>query len=86
LQFRERTFKSYPEIFADTGSQGGFSARAQFSSKWNWYNSLYRLSGGDITKYGYVAKMNIHECLLFLCYKSELDELDANELRKNFKK
>ena len=86
MSFRERTFKSYPEIFKESGEQGGFSARAQFSTKWNWYNSLYRLAGGDITKYGIVAKMNIHECLLFLSYKAELDEIEANELRKNLKK
>ena len=51
LQFKERVIENYPEIFESGGDKDlDYSAERNFTRKWGWYNSLYRLAGGDATK------------------------------------
>ena len=85
LRTRERINESYPELFGGDAEGSEFSARGQFSRKWNWYTSLFRIADGDITKYATIAKLNIHECLYYLAYKNDLDKLEAQEIKNNFK-
>tara|TARA_R110000744_G_scaffold214666_5_gene333456 strand:+ start:934 stop:1074 length:141 start_codon:yes stop_codon:yes gene_type:complete len=35
---------------------------------------MYRLTGGDIVKLRAITKLNLKECLTWLCYESDLQE------------
>jgi hypothetical protein len=77
LQFKQRTIDSYPELFREgSGEQLDYSAERNFGEKWSWYQSIYGLSKGDITKFNEITKMNVNECLMYLSFEKEKSELE----------
>ena len=67
--------KLYPEVFGD-GDQGGTDERSGFSRKWGSYSELYTLSGGDITRFEDITKLNVHQCLMYLAFEKEKTQLE----------
>ena len=75
-------FDNYPELF-DGGNreQLDYSAERSFGEKWSWYQSIYGLSQGDITKFNKVTKMKVNECLMYLSFEKEKSELEKKLIR-----
>ena len=91
LQFRKRLTSGYTELFgeADNDEQGGindFSETTQFSKRWGWYQSLYGLAKGDITKFDEVAKYRLTKCLTYLTFEKQKNEIEQRHFDKQMKR
>jgi len=86
LSFRERFIESYPEIFGQGGEeQTDYSAAANFGSKWGWYQSVYRLAGGEVLNFDKATNIPAHQAMIFLSFEKEKNELEAKLIKNNFK-
>ena len=56
-----------------------------FSTKWGWYNSIYGLAQGDITRYEDITKLGVHECFMMLSFMKDKAEVEAKRIKQNFK-
>ena len=82
--FRDRLVSSYDELFGQGGSTS-LDAVSQFTTKWGWYNSIYGLAQGDITRYENITKLNVHECFMMLSFMKDKAEVEAKRIKQNFK-
>jgi len=55
----------------------------EFSRRWGWFGVMYRLTNGDITNLHTIIEMNLYECLTWLCYETDLDEVTREQQRQN---
>ena len=83
MEFRNRIVESYDSLF--TGGGGGLNARANFGAKWGWYQSVYALADGDVTKFESITELNVNTCLLMLTFKKEKAEIEEQELKRKRK-
>lgn len=75
--------QNYNELF--TGHKGDeLTAVSQFGTKWGWYSSVYALAQSDIRRFEYITKLKMHECLLFLTFEKEKNELEAKQIKNKF--
>ena len=81
LQFKKRITETYTELFENSGPGGDSTRFEGFAKKWNWYQSIYTLSQGNIRKLNEVTKINVHTCLTMLAFEKDKMELE-NELMK----
>ena len=84
VEFRNRLVESYDELFGQGGSTS-LDAVSQFSTKWGWYNSIYGLAQGDITRFENITKLNVHECFMMLSFMKDKAEVEAKRIKQNFK-
>ena len=85
IQFRDRLIQNYAGLFGGA-SEGQLDAQSSFSKKWGWYQSLFSgLAQGDITRVEDITKLNVHSCLYSLEYMKDKAELEAKQIKKNFK-
>jgi len=84
LQFREGLVYSYDQLFGQE-ERADFSGVSNFTRKWGWYNSIFAIANGDITKFEHITKLNVHECLTFLTFSKEKNELEARQIKSKFK-
>ncbi len=71
LSFREQITSSYDGLFTGGTEERGSdsSSQANFGRKWGWYQSVYGIAKGDVTKFNNVTKLNVHECLMYLAFR-----------------
>jgi len=88
LRFRDGIIRDYSQLFfkQQESEEPSSGAEEDFRIRYGWYNSLYKLSNGDVTKIEEVSNTNLHYCLTMLQYKVELDKAEAKQLRNKFKK
>ena len=84
LQFRNRISESYYTLFEQSSGDGDLSRSANFNRKWGWYQSIYGLSNGDITKFENITKLNIHQCFTMLSFTKEKAEIEAQQIKSKF--
>tara|TARA_R110002095_G_scaffold13596_2_gene17689 strand:- start:5700 stop:6434 length:735 start_codon:yes stop_codon:yes gene_type:complete len=84
LSFRDGLIESYDELFGQQ-SRGSLDRVSQFAERYGWFNSLFGLAGGDITKFKYITKLNVHECLLMLEFMKAKNELESTQIKSKFK-
>jgi hypothetical protein len=77
-------FDSYAELF-EQSERGELSAISGFTTEWGWYNSIYGIAQGDITKFEHITKLNVHECLTYLTFTKEKNEIEARQIKNKFK-
>ena len=82
MEFRNRIVESYDSLFTVSG---GLDARANFGAKWGWYQSVYALADGDVTKFDEITELNVNTCLLMLTFKKEKADIEAQELKRRRK-
>ena len=84
MEFRSRIITNYDELF---GQGGGTSldSVSQFSRKWGWYQSIYGLAKGDITRFEDITKLGMHECFMMLSFMKDKNEMEAKQIKKKFK-
>ena len=63
-----------PELFGGE-TQSTTSRLGQFSAKYGWYQSIYALSKGDITKYEHITKLKFQECFLMLAFNERQESV-----------
>ena len=84
VEFRTRLIENYDELFGG-GSDRSLDGVSQFSRKWGWYQSIYGLANGDITKFESITELNVHSCFMMLSFKKDKNELEAKQIKKKFK-
>ena len=50
--------------------------------KWGWYQSIYGIAKGDVTKFDDITRINVHTCLLYLAFEKEKIELERLQIKK----
>lgn len=88
LRFRERVIDSFPSLFGESDEEGGeqLTATGGFGAKWGWYQSIYGLAKGDITKFDEVTKEPVFKCLTYLTFEKEKNELETRMIQKSMKR
>ena len=79
----------YPEIFEGGGinqSDPSSVHSANFARKWRGYQSAAILAGEDLTKFNLILAKPLEECLLFLCYLTDKNQMEANIHRATMSK
>jgi hypothetical protein len=84
VEFRTRLVESYDELFGQ-GTNRSLDAVSNFTTKWGWYNSIYGLAQGDITRYENITKLGVHECFMMLSFMKDKAEVEAKRIKQNFK-
>jgi len=52
--------------------------------KMGWYQSIYQLGQGDITRYNKITKLNLHECLMAIELKKDKAEANKKNIKSKF--
>lgn len=87
LRFRDRVIDSFPSLFGDGNEEGqDLSAQGGFGRKWGWYQSIYGLAKGDITKFDEVTEEPVFKCLTYLTFEKEKNELESKMIQKAIKR
>lgn len=83
LSFKQRVIDNYPELFKQGNEEGAnYGAEANFGIKWGFYQSVYGLAKGDVTKFDEVTKLNVNTALLYLVFEKEKQELEAKRIKR----
>ena len=72
---------SYDSLYTQTGDD--LSRVATFGQKWGWYQSVFGLANGDITRFKDITKLNVHECLYALEFMKEKNVIETKRIRRN---
>ena len=81
LQFNERIAEIYAELFGKTDKEGT-DERSNFARKWGSYSELYALAQGDITRFKTVARLPLHQCLMYLAFEKEKAEFESRIIKR----
>ena len=84
LSFRERFVGLFDGLF-NQSDDGGSGAEGSFGNKWGWYQSIYAIAKGDITKFKEITKLSAAECLTWLEFEKEKNDLEAKMLKQRTK-
>ena len=84
LQFRDGIVESYDSLFGQSSGDGGYSRAANFNKRYGWYQSIYGLANGDITKFEDITKLNVHQCFTMLSFMKEKSEIEAQQIKNKF--
>jgi len=85
VDFRDRLVTNYDELFGQQQSDTSLDTVSQFSRKWGWYQSVYGLACGDITRFESITKLKMHECFMMLSFMKDKNELEAKQIKNQFK-
>ena len=58
-----------------------YSREAQFGRKYGWFNSIYALANGDVSKFETVTKQNIFTALTWLEFEKEKTEIERSKYK-----
>ena len=84
VDFRDRLVQDYDGLFGQ-GSKGGLDRVSQFGAKWGWYQSIYELAQGDVTRVEHITELNIHQCFMMLSYLKDKNDLENKQIKSSFK-
>ena len=68
FDYRQRIIDAYTPIFEAESTDGKQKFQTSTSINWGWYEALFTLSGGDITKFEEVSRINVDTALTFILY------------------
>ena len=85
MEFRSRLVENYDELFGQS-TGGGLDGISQFGKKWSWYQSIYALAQGDVTRFDTVTKYRLTKCLNYLSFEKQKQEIEQRQLNKQLKR
>ena len=91
MEFRKRITDSYAYLFGTANKDeqedtNEFSEQAQFGKQWGWYQSIYALAQGDLTRFDTVTSYRLTMCLTYLTFEKQKQEIEQRQLDKLYKK
>ena len=91
MEFRKRVIAGYPELFGegDEDEQGianDFSETTQFAKRWGWYQSIYGLAQGDVTRFDEVTELRLTKCLTYLVFEKQKNEIERRQFERSIKR
>ena len=84
MEFRTGIVANYDELFGQQ-SEHRLDRVSNFGNKWGWYQSIYGLAQGDITRFQNITKLNMHECFMMLSFMKDKNELEAEQIKSKMK-
>ena len=84
MEFRTGLVNSYDELFGQESNKS-LDGLSVFNRKWGWYQSIYGLALGDITRFESITELNVHTCFMMLSFMKDKNELEAKQIKKKFK-
>jgi len=84
LSFRERFVELFTGLF-DAEVEEGPGTNKGFGAKWGWYQSIYAIARGDVTKFKEITKLSASECLTWLEFEKEKNDLEAKMIKQKTK-
>ena len=87
ISFRDGISESYVELYTESseGGEHNVSSEGNFGAKWGWYQSIYGLAQGDVRRFDEITALPLHQCLTFLAFEKEKNELEAAMIKKQYK-
>ena len=82
MEFKERVIESYPELFAKSNGNSFATAETGFNEKWSWYQSIYGLAQGDVSRFDEVTQLKLHTCLQYLAFEKDKADLQQQMFKK----
>jgi hypothetical protein len=87
LEFRKRLITKFTFLFGEPNAEepengGEFNERTQFAKHWGWYQSIYHIAQGDLSRFEAVTKHKLIECLTYLTFEKQKQEIEQRELNK----
>ena len=85
LEFRKGVVGGYYYLFGkddESENENDFSEEAQFNRQWGWYQSIYQLAKGDITRFDEVTDIELFTALNFLTFEKQKTQIEINQLKK----
>ena len=77
----------YDGLFTPSAkSESSFSAGEGFGKKWGWYQSIYALAGKDVSRINEVTKISLHQCLMWLEFEKEKNDLEQKMIKNAYNK
>jgi hypothetical protein len=91
LEFSKRVTTGYPELFGEGDEEGqepinDFSETTQFAKQWGWYQSIYALAKGDVTRFDEVTELRLTKCLTYLVFEKQKNEIERRQFERNLKR
>ena len=91
MEFRKRVASGYPELFGEGDEKGqeygnDFSETTQFAKRWGWYQSIYALAKGDVTRFDEVTELRLTKCLTYLVFEKQKNEIERRQFERNLKR
>jgi hypothetical protein len=91
LQFKQRITSGYPELFGEGNQEGSepineFSETTQFAKQWGWYQSIYGLAKGDVTKFDEITKLGLLKCLTYLTFEHQKNEIEKRIFERQLRR
>ena len=91
MEFRKRVTNGYPELIGEGDEEGqepisDFSETTQFAKRWGWYQSIYGLAKGDVTKFDEVTELRLTKCLTYLVFEKQKNEIERRQFERNLKR
>jgi hypothetical protein len=91
LEFRKRVTNGYPELFGERDEEeheayNDFSETTQFAKRWGWYQSIYAIAQGDITRFDEVTNYKLTKCLTYLVFEKQKTDIERRQFERNLKR
>ena len=86
LSFSEKIRSLYDGLYTQTVAGGrGSQLRESFGKKWGDYQAIHALAQGDVERIGEVTKLGVHQCMMWLEYEKEKNDLENKLLKQQSK-
>lgn len=87
MEFRSRIISKFTFLFGDGSNEesedgGEYNEATQFGKQWGWYSSIYALAQGDFTKFNDITNFKLTECLTYLTFEKQKQEIEQRQLKK----
>ena len=87
LSFREKIMQIYDGLFTPSAkAESNFNIGEGFGKKWGWYQSIYALAGKDVSRISEVTKISLHQCLIWLEFEKEKNDLEQKMIKNAYNK
>ena len=83
MGFKKGFIEQYSDLFGEGNDNvDEFSEEQQFNVGWGWYNAFYQLAQGDVRRFDEVGKLPLSQCLTFISYEKQKQEIELRKIQK----
>ena len=85
MDFRKRIVDGFDGLFGEGDEGDGlndYSEQTQFGKQWGWYQSIYALAKGAVTRFDAVTREPLVKCLTLLTFEKQKTEIEIRQIKK----
>ncbi len=89
MGYLNNTVVTVDAILTDVGrqllaQQNGQFQITQFAKRWGWYQSIYAIAQGDITRFDEVTNYKLTKCLTYLVFEKQKTDIERRGKKFTF--